>query len=80
MVNWGLLTIVSIFANKNNNTMLSLEECKKIINAGERQFSYEEVVLIRDFLYELAQIAIEAEACQRQQRQEKIQPQRLIEK
>ena len=65
---------------KNNNTMLSLEECKNIINVGETQFNDEEVILIRDFLYELAQIAIEAEAYQRQQRKKNPQPQRLIEK
>lgn len=60
--------------------MLSLEECKNIINVGETQFNDEEVILIRDFLYELAQIAIEAEAYQRQQRKKNPQPQRLIEK
>ena len=60
--------------------MLSLEECKKIINAGEMQFTDEEVIQIRDFLYELVQIAIEAKAYQRQQRKEKIQSQQHIGK
>lgn len=35
---------------------LDLETCRKILNAGDQQFSDEEVIRIRDYLYKLAEI------------------------
>lgn len=39
--------------------MLSLEESKKILNKGERKYTDEEILKIRDFLYELGQLDYE---------------------
>lgn len=36
--------------------MLSLEYCKKILNKGNRKYSEEEVRMIREFLYLIAEI------------------------
>jgi hypothetical protein len=35
---------------------LDLETCRKILNAGDKKFSDEEVIRIRDYLYKLAEI------------------------
>jgi len=41
--------------------MLSLEECKKILNNGKRKYKDEEVKQIREYLYMLAEFQIENE-------------------
>ena len=38
--------------------MLSIEECRKLIDDGE-QYSDEQILEIRDSLYELARLALE---------------------
>lgn len=38
--------------------MLSLIESKKILNAGERKYTDEEVMQIRDYLYLIAKIQL----------------------
>lgn len=35
---------------------LDLETCRKILNEGDKQYSDEEVIRIRDYLYTLAEI------------------------
>ena len=39
--------------------MLSIEQCREILNAGERKYSEEEIIKIRDFVYQLAKIDVE---------------------
>lgn len=39
--------------------MLSLAECKKILNTGQRNYSEEEAKAIRDLLFQLAEIDLE---------------------
>ena len=39
--------------------MLNLKECKKILNTNEKEYSDDEVILIRDWLYRFAEIALE---------------------
>ena len=39
--------------------MITLEQCKKILNKGERKHSKEEIRLIREYLYFIGQIEIE---------------------
>ena len=41
--------------------MLSLEESKKILNAGDRKYTDEEVKQIRDYLYTVARIQVDME-------------------
>jgi hypothetical protein len=36
---------------------ISIERCRKILNKGERKYSDEEIIKIRDFLYHLGHIA-----------------------
>jgi len=36
--------------------MLSIEKCKKILNAGEKTYTDDEILKIREFLYQLAEI------------------------
>ena len=43
----------------SENNKLSLIECKKILNGNGRNYSDEEVLKIRDYLYHLADIAME---------------------
>lgn len=38
--------------------MLSVEECKRILNRNSKKYSDEEAEKIRDFLWELAQIEV----------------------
>ena len=38
------------------NFKLDLDTCKKMINVGENSYSDQEIILIRDFLYQLAEI------------------------
>ncbi len=42
--------------NSDKNEKLDLEICRKILNAGDRKYSDEEIVRIRDYLYRLATI------------------------
>lgn len=44
--------------------MLTLDECKRILNTGERTYSNEEVKQIRENLYLLASIQMEADKIQ----------------
>ena len=39
--------------------MLNLNECKKILNENENLYTDEEIILIRDWLYHIADIAID---------------------
>lgn len=41
--------------------MLNLLDCKKILNAGERKYTDDEVKQIRDYVYFLAKIQVEIE-------------------
>ncbi len=40
--------------------MLSLNDCKKILNDGDEFYNDEEIILIRDWLAHMADIAIES--------------------
>ena len=39
--------------------MLNLKECKKILNTEGNEYTDEEVILIRDWLYRFAEMALE---------------------
>lgn len=41
--------------------MISLAESKKILNAGERKYTDEEVKQIRDYVYFVAKLQVECE-------------------
>lgn len=41
---------------KENDEKLSLEICKKILNVNGNDYSDEQIIRIRDFLYELSEI------------------------
>lgn len=36
--------------------MLSIEKCKQTLNNGENKYNKQEVIAIRDYLYQLAEI------------------------
>ena len=38
------------------NSKLDLDTYKKIVNVGENSYSDQEIIVIRDFLYQLAEI------------------------
>ncbi len=38
--------------------MINIEQCKKVLNIGERKYKDEEIKMIRDFLYQLAELEI----------------------
>jgi hypothetical protein len=42
--------------NSVKNEKLDLETCRKILNAGDRKYSDEEIIRITDYLYRLAAI------------------------
>ncbi len=42
--------------------MLKLEKCKKILQAGGKKYSYEEVKIIREELYRMASIVNDVKA------------------
>ena len=45
------------FRNKpQENTNLDLDTCKRILNAGENAYTDQEIIRIRDYLYQLAEI------------------------
>lgn len=39
-------------------TMLSITKCKKILNRNEIHYTDEEIIMIRDFLYKMAEIEL----------------------
>ena len=48
---------VIAFKNKpEENTKLDLDTCKRILNAGENAYTDQEIIRIRDYLYQLAEI------------------------
>ena len=48
---------VIAFRNKpQENTKLDLDTCKRILNAGENAYIDQEIIRIRDYLYQLAEI------------------------
>ena len=48
---------VIAFRNKpQENTKLDLDTCKRILNAGENAYTDQEIIRIRDYLYQLAEI------------------------
>ena len=40
--------------------MISEQECTKILNAGEKKYTHDEILLIREFLTTLATIEVES--------------------
>ena len=48
--------IISLKAKPEENTKLDLDTCKRILNAGESEYSDQEIIRIRDYLYQLAEI------------------------
>ena len=40
--------------------MLTLNECKEILNEEENNYTDEQIILIRDWLYHMADIAIDS--------------------
>jgi hypothetical protein len=42
------------------NKKLSLVECKKILNTNEIYYTDEEIIKIRDWMYHMAEIAIDS--------------------
>lgn len=44
--------------------MINLKEATKILNSGEKKYSPEEIIAIRDFLYSIAQIEYETNVTQ----------------
>ncbi len=49
------------------NKKLSLNECKKILNGNDDEYTDEQIIKIRDWLYHIADIAIEAYDMEHQQ-------------
>ena len=49
----------SLSENIECSERLPLAKCKEILNKGEQKYSDEEVLFIRDYLYQLASIASE---------------------
>ena len=48
--------IIPLKAKPEENTKLDLDTCKRILNAGENAYSDQEIIRIRDYLYQLAEI------------------------
>ena len=48
--------IISLKAKAEENTKLDLDTCKRILNAGENGYSDQEIIRIRDYLYQLVEI------------------------
>lgn len=62
---------------------LPLAKCREILNTGEKQHSDEEIIIIRDYLYQLAAIAseqldFEEQQKEQEERQEKEQQAKVI--
>ena len=43
-------------AQNAEDSRLDLDTCKRMINVGENSYSDREIIVIRDFLYQLAEI------------------------
>lgn len=43
---------------KNERLMISTDECKKVLNSTNHQYTDEQILLIRDFMYQLAQLEL----------------------
>jgi len=41
--------------------LITIEECKKILNNGKKQYDKEQVKMIQEYLYLLAKIQLETE-------------------
>lgn len=41
------------------NKKLSIEKCSKILNTSDKKYTKEQVELVRDYLYEIAQIQVD---------------------
>lgn len=39
--------------------MLSFEQCKQVLNSGDKKYSDEKIIKIREFLYQLAKVDVE---------------------
>lgn len=48
--------IIPFKSNPEENTKLDLETCKRILNAEGQEYSDQEIIRIRDYLYQLAEI------------------------
>ena len=48
--------IIPLKTKHEKNTKLDLDTCKRILNAGETEYSDQEIIRIRDYLYQLAEI------------------------
>jgi len=42
-----------------NEKMITLEQCKKILNTGERKYKDEEIKMIREYLYFIGGLQLE---------------------
>ena len=52
--------------------MLTLNQCKKILNENENLYTDEEIILIRDWLYRIADIAINSSEASEEKKEEII--------
>lgn len=52
--------------------MLNLEESKKILNAGDRKYTDEEVKQIREYIYTVAKIQVDMENGKWSQQEESV--------
>ena len=48
--------VIPFKTQSDTNVKLDLETCKRILNAEENEYSDEEIIRIRDYLYQLAEI------------------------
>jgi hypothetical protein len=48
--------VIPFKTQSDTNVKLDLETCKRILNAVENEYSDEEIIRIRDYLYQLAEI------------------------
>jgi len=39
--------------------VISIENCKKILNQGERKYNEEEIKIVRDYLYFIGQLELD---------------------
>lgn len=42
----------------NANNRISLEKCREILNKGEKQYTDEEIIIMRDWLYQMAELTL----------------------
>jgi hypothetical protein len=48
--------VIPFKTQSDTNFKLDLETCKRVLNAEENEYSDEEIIRIRDYLYQLAEI------------------------